>query len=111
MSAIGSSKALAGGATIDLRDNSGFGAAQGTLECNINDIKATGALLAGGKGASLWLSWNALGKHYNKLIQTAQSSRLASFSRHFSFIGGPSEITLTICSDKKGEGCGAQQRF
>lgn len=63
MLSIGSSKALAEGATIDLRDNSGFGAAQGTLEWNINDIKATGALLAGGRGASLWLSWNALEKH------------------------------------------------
>jgi hypothetical protein len=97
---------------FDLRDGDRrFGRTTGTIEWDNHDIEIIGALLAGGKGASLWLKWEALGHTYNRQVQRAGPSRTAKFNRRFSFPGGPSSITLTLCDDNPGGGCGEQRIF
>ena len=99
------------GGVIDLRDNSGFGRASGTIEWSDRSIRLVGAMSGSSRSSSLWLHSKVFGTTHNELVQTAQAGRIGHFKRKFSFVGGPSDITLTLCSDQRSKGCGARQRF
>lgn len=108
LGAVGSAWAEQG--RISLQDPQ-FGTASGSLEWNGAGLTATGSLSAGERGASLWLSWSAGEVDYNELVQTVRAGQSADFKQRFASDGSPSKITLSLCDDNPGEGCGPQQRF
>jgi len=103
-------RARSGSRDINLKDKS-WGIAVGAIVWDIGHINVAGGMHAGKKNASLWLYWEAVDGPHNELIQSAERGRQVNFRREFSFIGGPSKITLTLCDRTKGKGCGSHQRF
>jgi hypothetical protein len=99
---IAASSASAAMKQFNLRDGERrFGRTTGTIQWDTNDIQIVGALLAGGKGASLWLKWEALGEVYNEEVQRAGPARTAKFNRKFTFPGGPSKIRSRCATTPK----------
>lgn len=92
-------------------DDPQYGDVVGLVEWSHHDLSISGTLSSGERGASLWLSWSAGGFDYYELLQALPPEQDATFKHRFGFRGTPTKITLTLCDDNPGEGCGAQQRF